>query len=109
MESITKEIAQQLLEVAAADRSALLAENAQLKASNEQLRAELTNWRVTAARGHDDQCNLGALCPYCQIDKLKAQVEQLKADGERPLRDTGILKSAMESVLVSEEWSKELR
>ncbi len=42
----------------------LEAENAELKAASQQ--------------GHPNPCTFGPLCPYCEIDRLRAKLEQLR-------------------------------
>lgn len=46
--------------------SALTTENAALK-------EKLQGWESAASVGHPTPCNLGPLCPYCEIERLRSQ------------------------------------
>lgn len=48
-------------------------QRADVKAENERLRAELAKWTGAAGAGHRIPCDLGPLCPYCEIERLRAR------------------------------------
>ncbi len=36
-----------------------------------RLRNELDKWQLASQQGHSNPCDLGTLCPYCEIERLK--------------------------------------
>lgn len=68
-----------------AEYAALLADNedgqrvARL-AGYDDIRAKLEAWERSAQEGHPDPCTLGPLCPYCEIDRLRAELAAAKQD-----------------------------
>jgi hypothetical protein len=44
------------------------------RAIEKLIAARLAEWEQAAQQGHPSPCNLGPLCPYCEIDRLNASL-----------------------------------
>lgn len=52
-------------------------------AENTKLRAAIQSWEDSAQQGHPSPCTLGPLCPYCEIERLRAELAEAQADRMR--------------------------
>lgn len=46
----------------------------------ESLRSRLAEWESAAQNGHPSPCTLGPLCPYCEIDRVKARLAEAERE-----------------------------
>lgn len=44
----------------------------------ERLRLAITAWEGSAQHGHPSPCNMGPLCPYCEIHRLRAERDEAR-------------------------------
>jgi hypothetical protein len=44
----------------------------------ERLRKLIADWENASQCGHPSPCTLGPLCPYCEIERLRAELAELK-------------------------------
>ena len=49
-----------------------------LAAEVDAVRAKLADWEVAAQQGHPSPCTLGTLCPYCEIDRLRGKLDDVR-------------------------------
>ena len=52
-----------------------------------QSREQLAQWQNAAGAGHPSPCTLGLLCPYCEIESLKADCNQALKNAKDRLPD----------------------
>jgi hypothetical protein len=50
----------------------------------ERLRKIIVDWENAAQCGHPSPCTLGPLCPYCEIERLRAELAELKRKESSP-------------------------
>lgn len=65
-------------------------------------KARAEAWERASQEGHPDPCTLGPLCPYCEIARLRAEVERLKIEAVRCEMEMGEVidtRDEMESAL----------
>lgn len=79
------------------------------KRDAEVARAELTAARIIAATGHPSPCTLGPLCPYCEIERLRADLaaarallEEVKADSFGYIGNANGLRDRIDAALAGE-------
>lgn len=53
-----------------------------LAAENIELRARVAAFEQAQEQGHPSPCTFGSLCPYCEIERLRARVKELEAQRE---------------------------
>jgi hypothetical protein len=63
---------------------------------------ELAVWKNASQYGHPDPCTLGPLCPYCEIERLRNDVDQAKATiyNMTPYRTTADVKDTLDEQLL---------
>ena len=67
---------------------------AKVQAYADTLEAEKAALENAAWQGHETPCTFGSLCPYCEIDRLQAELSALKLSLEAKGRDADYKKLA---------------
>lgn len=57
----------------------LAQENAKLREELADEKQRFSDLIMAASNGHPNPCTLGSLCPYCEIERLRAKLTALKA------------------------------